>query len=150
MTIKVCEYCGQEFQSRATWKRFCSRACFKKAINYRLKNPLPGPSPKYSFWEETRHWQKARRSELNRLKAREEFRAKCEEYDWKCAYCGCGLDETTVQRDHVIPFLLGGSNDIPNIVPACQDCNSNKSYKSVWQWRCDRKRKQNARQGRLK
>ncbi len=147
MTIKVCEQCGQEFRTQATWKHFCSLACFQKALRWRKTGVgLRTCNP----WAEWRQWRYGRRGELNTLKAREEFRAKCKEYDWKCAYCGCELDETTVQRDHVIPLAFCGSNDISNIVPTCRDCNCSKSYKSVWQWQRDRKRKQSTQQGRLK
>jgi 5-methylcytosine-specific restriction endonuclease McrA len=48
----------------------------------------------------------------------------CIEYGSRCAYCHCV--GTELVRDHVIPLVLGGSNDITNIVPACRTCNQRK------------------------
>jgi HNH endonuclease len=48
----------------------------------------------------------------------------CLEFGGRCAYCN-RLDLKLV-RDHVIPLVLGGSNDITNIVPACRGCNQRK------------------------
>ena len=41
-----------------------------------------------------------------------------------CAYCGAKGVHLT--RDHDIPLVRGGSNNIENIVPACRSCNSSK------------------------
>lgn len=41
-----------------------------------------------------------------------------------CAYCL--TDGVRLTRDHDIPLVRGGSNDISNIVPACGPCNSSK------------------------
>lgn len=59
----------------------------------------------------------------------EEFTARCEQYNWQCVYCGCKLDISTVEVDHVIPISHGGNNYISNIVPACKSCNSAKKDK---------------------
>lgn len=53
-----------------------------------------------------------------------EWRAKVEEHGGRCVYCG--RTDVKLTRDHVIPVTKGGSNDISNIVPACQPCNSRK------------------------
>ncbi|MCK4785728.1 MAG: HNH endonuclease [Desulfobacteraceae bacterium] len=165
MTIKVCEYCGQEFRTQSKCRHFCSWECFLKGrrmmARSRRSNPiykkyLPSELNRRNE-EELLYWQHAFRyeSRKERLRrsggsfTREEFIAKCEECDWKCAYCGCELNETTVQRDHLTPLSRGGSNDISNIVPACRDCNNSKYAKSLWQWRRDLKRKQSTRQGKL-
>lgn len=44
-------------------------------------------------------------------------------FDARCAYCG---ERKPLTRDHVIPLIEGGSDDIANIVPACLSCNSRK------------------------
>lgn len=44
-----------------------------------------------------------------------------------CSYCGCQtnpFDDFTV--DHVHPVILGGTDDIENLVPACRSCNARK------------------------
>lgn len=56
--------------------------------------------------------------------------------DWKgilnkygnvCAACGRTQDKTGFQQDHKIPRLRGGSNDIENWQPLCDECNNFKS-----------------------
>jgi len=61
----------------------------------------------------------------------EEFLEVCEQYSWRCFYCGCQLDRSTVTEDHVVPVSEGGTDNIDNIVPACRSCNSRKGDKSL-------------------
>lgn len=35
--------------------------------------------------------------------------------------------------DHVIPKCLGGTDDLENLVPACEKCNTKKGSKVNWQ-----------------
>ncbi len=56
-----------------------------------------------------------------------EWQALVSECGGRCAYCDEGKP---LARDHVIPLVRGGSNDISNIVPACKSCNSSKKAKT--------------------
>lgn len=47
---------------------------------------------------------------------------------YSCVYCGSNSKLTI---DHVIPKSRGGSNDISNLVTACEPCNNQKSNKSL-------------------
>jgi 5-methylcytosine-specific restriction enzyme A len=47
----------------------------------------------------------------------------CAQYDYRCLACG---RRTELTIDHIVPVSLGGSNDISNIQPLCQSCNSAK------------------------
>lgn len=64
----------------------------------------------------------------------EEFKALCEAFAHRCAYCDQPCDALTA--DHVVPLSKGGTNYIDNIVPACKSCNSRKHDKTpaefVW------------------
>jgi hypothetical protein len=58
-----------------------------------------------------------------------EWKAKCAEYNNKCAYCGTRASDTLegkLTNDHVIPIVRGGNNCIDNQVPACLKCNIEK------------------------
>jgi len=46
-----------------------------------------------------------------------------------CIYCG--RDDAPMTIDHKMPLSRGGSNDISNIVPACQPCNSKKAKRTA-------------------
>lgn len=48
-----------------------------------------------------------------------------------CTYCN---QEAKTTFDHIIPRDAGGPDDISNMVPACQSCNSSKSNKNLLDW----------------
>ena len=52
-----------------------------------------------------------------------EFGEKCEAYDNCCVYCN---REDVLVADHAIPLSRSGSDNIENIVPACNSCNNKK------------------------
>lgn len=47
--------------------------------------------------------------------------------DWQCFYCQS--DATTI--DHMIPVSRGGSDDLVNLVGACERCNHEKGDMSI-------------------
>jgi 5-methylcytosine-specific restriction endonuclease McrA len=44
-----------------------------------------------------------------------------------CRYCGAQAPDVPLAVDHVIPRVLGGSDDPSNLVTACRDCNLGKA-----------------------
>jgi hypothetical protein len=47
---------------------------------------------------------------------------------FRCQYCGATPSETVLlEVDHIHPVAEGGTNDIDNLVTACQACNRGKS-----------------------
>jgi 5-methylcytosine-specific restriction endonuclease McrA len=52
-------------------------------------------------------------------------------YDYYCLCCGKKEPEINLTTDHVIPVVLGGTNNIDNIQPLCQPCNSSKGIKTT-------------------
>lgn len=46
-----------------------------------------------------------------------------------CQYCGRQSPEVTIEVDHIIPFVLGGTDKLSNLQTACRDCNGSKSDK---------------------
>ncbi len=49
----------------------------------------------------------------------------------KCHYCGKYAAGRELHRDHFIPKSKGGISIAPNIVPACQTCNSTKGNRTI-------------------
>lgn len=47
-------------------------------------------------------------------------------YDHRCCKCGASMADTELTKDHIIPFVKGGSDSIDNIQPLCHPCNSGK------------------------
>lgn len=47
--------------------------------------------------------------------------------NYTCRYCGRRSPDVELAVDHVVPEALGGPDVPPNLVTACQDCNSGKS-----------------------
>lgn len=57
-----------------------------------------------------------------------EWQSLCAAYDNRCLCCGCDGPLTV---DHVVPVSKGGNNDITNIQPLCQPCNSRKGVQII-------------------
>lgn len=57
-----------------------------------------------------------------------EWQALCASYGNRCLCCGA---TGKLSADHVIPLSRGGTNDIGNIQPLCQSCNSSKGTKTI-------------------
>lgn len=57
-----------------------------------------------------------------------EWVALCERYGNRCLRCG---RKRKLTKDHVIPVLHGGTDDIDNIQPLCGPCNSVKHTQAV-------------------
>lgn len=45
---------------------------------------------------------------------------------YTCQYCGRRAPHVSLHIDHVLPVADGGSNELDNLVAACQDCNLGK------------------------
>lgn len=50
-----------------------------------------------------------------------------EDYNGRCAHCGKILTVEKMQVDHMLPRTQGGSDEILNLQPLCEDCNQGKS-----------------------
>ena len=56
-------------------------------------------------------------------------------FDGHCAYCGCEIDYSKMQVDHIEPLELGGADEISNLYPSCRSCNHYKHTMTVERFR---------------
>lgn len=53
----------------------------------------------------------------------------------RCGYCGMCITDQEASIDHILARSRGGRNIIENMLLACCDCNSEKSDRSLIEWR---------------
>lgn len=74
---------------------------------------------------------KKRRQEHQRVNGGHHCRGEWEtlkaQYNWTCPACTKSEPVIKLTKDHIIPVSKGGSNNIENIQPMCQPCNSRKN-----------------------
>lgn len=68
-----------------------------------------------------------------------ELRAKIDEFEGRCGYCGELAEPLEV--DHVVPVSRGGTHLVANVVPACRACNRSKGQKMLAEWQAQRTRR---------
>ena len=56
----------------------------------------------------------------------------------QCHYCKLRLTLDTAVKEHLIPICRGGADSMENIVPACEDCNDMKAWRTADEFVRDR------------
>jgi 5-methylcytosine-specific restriction endonuclease McrA len=59
----------------------------------------------------------------------EEWADILEQHGHQCAHCGAG--DVPLEKDHITPLTLGGSNWPENLQPLCRTCNARKGNRWV-------------------
>jgi hypothetical protein len=50
---------------------------------------------------------------------------------FRCQYCGASAPEALLVIDHIKPVAEGGTNDLLNLITACQPCNAGKGKREL-------------------
>lgn len=78
---------------------------------------------KRSHWANRRRIAKANAGGAHTMGEWENLKAQ---YNWTCPACKKPSRNTELTRDHIIPIVKGGSDNIENIQPLCRSCNCKK------------------------
>ncbi len=62
---------------------------------------------------------------------KEQWEDMKKKYNYMCLCCKAQEPFVKLAEDHIVPLSMGGSNDISNIQPLCQPCNSRKYQKTI-------------------
>ena len=75
-------------------------------------------------------------SALTRGEARRQWRQSIKDaWNNRCAYCGKPpIDDDSLTVDHVRPKSSGGEDKTSNCIPACRECNQDKSSQEWAAW----------------
>lgn len=134
--VKTCEVCGTEFRFKASHAakgegRYCSMKC--RSIGYIQRGVMSGKNaPRYIDGMSQSPEYVRRASHNRRVQKRgnggeytiQAWKELCDKHGNKCL--ACGRDDVLLTVDHVVPVVLGGTNDISNLQPLCKSCNSKK------------------------
>lgn len=83
----------------------------------------------FAEWGRNWHIWKTGRRRLRKAHTEQEWELKKLQYNNKCFYCGCESEPLT--KDHIMPVIKGGNDNINNIVPSCMQCNRRKGTKLI-------------------
>ena len=142
----ACAYCGKEFETSNTRKKYCTPQCGNAAYNGRLspeelkrrvcewcQNPIPAEKRTGARFccvsHQVQHNQHIRRARLSDLPTQDVGLAHVLERDgWNCHLCGEPCTPETVSQDHLVPIAHPRSpgHVLANLGIAHRACNSGK------------------------
>lgn len=112
---------------RRGWRKYYYSETGQKTIKRSYKRWIQSPNGRTL----TRHWAKRwRAAKFNNGGSHTllEFQTLCDMFGNQCLCCG---QKVKLTEDHIIPLSRGGSDDISNIQPLCQSCNSSKNNRAI-------------------
>jgi len=121
-------------------KNRAKKSAYSVKANKRWKERHPEEAKRRAKIQYERHFprikfnvqrRKARLRGAEGSHTRKEWLAKVIEHRWLCFYCKAELTIETLTKDHLIPIVRGGRDDVGNLAPACLSCNASKQDKTV-------------------
>lgn len=147
---KNCEKCNNSFRTvlsvlKLGKGRHCSKSCrysdkLKSIKSKRIRNTVNWPQSRKERdmtpmqIEKKRYWARCYRSRKKGSAGShtfEEWLLLKAFYEYMCLCCKRQEPEIKLTEDHIVPLSRGGSDNIDNIQPLCQRCNTSKSAKTI-------------------
>lgn len=120
-----------EFQKRRKERRDLPDVKAHKQKYNKEYRSTPESRERYKALEQNR---RARKRAVGGTHTHEQIREQYDRQKSKCYYCIKKIAWGKHHIDHVIPLSRGGSNDISNLVIACQKCNLTKHNRLPHEW----------------
>ena len=116
----ACEWCGTQTSTMYATTQFCGVECKMRAKRARRRGRQFNAPGTFTWAEVVRLWMA---------------------FDKCCAYCRTRTPLPEIQAEHVTPLSRRGRNDLSNLLPSCQMCNSDKRDLLLHEWSADRLRR---------
>lgn len=116
--------CGNEM-----W--YESKKCDKCSRKEDIRNWKDGISLTRAYFRNYEYQSRARRYNAQGSHTQEEWEQLKKTYRNMCLCCKRQEPEIRLERDHIIPIVLDGSNYIWNIQPLCRSCNAIKHANAI-------------------
>lgn len=129
---RACRGCGAPLPKIGRFQ-YCSPECrrisqrpalLERERRYARASYARDPTP----WKEGARRRKLRLRRALGSHTTAEWREKVALFGDCCAYCG---EARPLTRDHKLPLIRGGTDDVANIVPACSPCNARKRARTA-------------------